>query len=67
MVIPEAGAAMSLPSRGAWIEIQVDGEEILVQQLVAPLAGSVDRNANGDTSVMRNNASLPSRGAWIEI
>ena len=34
---------MSLPSRGAWIEINVRGVRHQKRQ-VAPLAGSVDRN-----------------------
>src|SRR5699024_4948804 len=45
VVIPEAGAAMSLPSRGAWIEISIS-RAASVRGPVAPLAGSVDRNAD---------------------
>ena len=35
--------------------------------LVAPLAGSVDRNMGTDLMAARDEGSLPSRGAWIEI
>ena len=35
--------------------------------LVAPLAGSVDRNSKNKNPHPCSNASLPSRGAWIEI
>ena len=36
-------ASMSLPSRGAWIEIALKGISD-AKDAVAPLAGSVDRN-----------------------
>ena len=35
--------------------------------LVAPLAGSVDRNTDGSMYYGEWIMSLPSRGAWIEI
>ena len=35
--------------------------------MVAPLAGSVDRNITTTTTVGAQTASLPSRGAWIEM
>ena len=35
--------------------------------MVAPLAGSVDRNFLGSWMFARYSTSLPSRGAWIEI
>ena len=35
---------MSLPSRGAWIEISRASESPAPLRQVAPLAGSVDRN-----------------------
>ena len=57
---------MSLPSRGAWIEIYL-ASLYLFTQLVAPLAGSVDRNAFNGLHTLYNGQSLPSRGAWIEI
>ena len=60
-----SGCETSLPSRGAWIEIN-DLLERCGQFCVAPLAGSVDRNslrADGAGVAL----SLPSRGAWIEI
>ena len=58
---------LSLPSRGAWIEIVPRGTLQPDAAAVAPLAGSVDRNytvaaANGTAC-----PSLPSRGAWIEM
>ena len=36
-------------------------------KLVAPLAGSVDRNRRGHQRGQPDRGSLPSRGAWIEI
>ena len=57
---------MSLPSRGAWIEIR-EGAAAARQQDVAPLAGSVDRNPFACKDVVLVLGSLPSRGAWIEI
>ena len=60
-------APASLPSRGAWIEIhKVDPEEPAVY-IVAPLAGSVDRNGICGKTVDSASKSLPSRGAWIEM
>src|SRR5699024_10689939 len=57
---------MSLPSRGAWIEIhRADRPERAGP--VAPLAGSVDRNLWCILLGARDMVSLPSRGAWIEI
>ena len=35
--------------------------------LVAPLAGSVDRNTPADGTFELTDMSLPSRGAWIEM
>ena len=43
MVVSLGHLSRSLPSRGAWIEINVFGG-IRIPQKVAPLAGSVDRN-----------------------
>ena len=57
---------MSLPSRGAWIEINVRGVRHQKRQ-VAPLAGSVDRNLRCVLDFDSAPRSLPSRGAWIEI
>ena len=37
------------------------------QVKVAPLTGSVDRNAVVDRELEPLTGSLPSRGAWIEI
>ena len=56
----------SLPSRGAWIEI-LRPVPRMPAQLVAPLAGSVDRNLANWASSAGQALSLPSRGAWIEI
>ena len=36
-------------------------------KVVAPLAGSVDRNFGEDEATARRMVSLPSRGAWIEM
>ena len=57
---------LSLPSRGAWIEIGRWVEEHKAD-IVAPLAGSVDRNAYARLPPRLALLSLPSRGAWIEI
>ena len=57
----------SLPSRGAWIEILNVVSGILVNRMVAPLAGSVDRNPYLTYDLVTSAWSLPSRGAWIEI
>ena len=56
----------SLPSRGAWIEMRLKMCWTL-SRMVAPLAGSVDRNIDRLAKTVRKPASLPSRGAWIEI
>ena len=56
----------SLPSRGAWIEI-ANCRPAASLWPVAPLAGSVDRNAGGSFGPAQTLSSLPSRGAWIEI
>ena len=56
----------SLPSRGAWIEI-ADASADPAAACVAPLAGSVDRNALGGQRINVDVVSLPSRGAWIEM
>ena len=58
---------MSLPSRGAWIEIYCQRVFGRLGAQVAPLAGSVDRNVKMDELVPLARVSLPSRGAWIEI
>ena len=57
---------MSLPSRGAWIEISTAPAPSL-EVVVAPLAGSVDRNIQPTMAEDSYQKSLPSRGAWIEI
>ena len=57
---------MSLPSRGAWIEIGSNYPPPRTQK-VAPLAGSVDRNILYHDGRQRPDLSLPSRGAWIEM
>ena len=43
--LPVATVKKSLPSRGAWIEIMAIAMEI-APAVVAPLAGSVDRNSD---------------------
>ena len=56
---------MSLPSRGAWIEILLSR---LINQAIQSLPS---RGAWIEISIYKiisnNNKSLPSRGAWIEI
>ena len=59
-------ATWSLPSRGAWIEMISDYTRYDLEY-VAPLAGSVDRNAERMEKQVKPWMSLPSRGAWIEI
>ena len=58
--------ARSLPSRGAWIEISFFKQYIRLS-VVAPLAGSVDRNFHDQAFDSLFVPSLPSRGAWIEM
>ena len=57
---------MSLPSRGAWIEMVLFAAR-LMRSSVAPLTGSVDRNIGATRWCKGAGTSLPSRGAWIEI
>ena len=57
---------LSLPSRGAWIEIAIMLPSRMMLR-VAPLAGSVDRNFGNKNTTTSQTGSLPSRGAWIEI
>ena len=59
-------AELSLPSRGAWIEIK-NAIKYMAETHVAPLTGSVDRNTGGVLAQAGHVQSLPSRGAWIEI
>ena len=61
-----ASTQASLPSRGAWIEIKSYYHNRAFYP-VAPLAGSVDRNAVFQLDAAGPGESLPSRGAWIEI
>ena len=49
---------MSLPSRGAWIEIILT-TQILCVQHVAPLTGSVDRNIAWNTGTQRIQSRSP--------
>ena len=53
---------LSLPSRGAWIEINQFFKQ-LQDAGVAPLAGSVDRNWHKLIYRLYSSGSLPSRGA----
>ena len=62
----QAVASVSLPSRGAWIEIGRFWKYTRLSP-VAPLAGSVDRNRVYCKVGLPGLRSLPSRGAWIEI
>ena len=57
----------SLPSRGAWIEMELLEALGVASFGVAPLAGSVDRNGVQVLPITDDQLSLPSRGAWIEI
>ena len=47
---------LSLPSRGAWIEILAAAVPV-ISPLVAPLAGSVDRNVDVATRRYVNNVA----------
>ena len=60
------GLDMSLPSRGAWIEIIIFRKIAHSSFSVAPLTGSVDRNSRKMWKSCPAT-SLPSRGAWIEM
>ena len=57
---------MSLPTRGAWIEI-IHKFKKSKKDRVAPHAGSVDRNPRLAVYGVVQGLSLPTRGAWIEI
>src|SRR5699024_8360 len=57
---------LSLPLRGAWIEI-LNSVSTPPVSCVAPLAGSVDRNWTTPFYRTCKVPSLPLRGAWIEI
>ena len=56
---------LSLPMRGAWIEIiELEGGEPLLQSL--PMRGAWIEIASA-SSATNSAKSLPMRGAWIEI
>ena len=57
---------LSLPPRGAWIEILQNSLYASFCR-VAPPTGSVDRNARRTDYSYISTRSLPPRGAWIEI
>ena len=57
----------SFPTRGAWIEIVPLWQTEEYKAIVAPHAGSVDRNAYNAAKIDDGNRSLPTRGAWIEM
>ena len=58
---------MSLPSRGAWIEIFLDAVQRDVEHLSLPSRGAwIEMYQMMDHS-RQASQSLPSRGAWIEI
>ena len=58
--------SLSLPTRGAWIEMWMN-LSLMVKTIVAPHAGSVDRNHSFVNNYFAKILSLPTRGAWIEI
>ena len=66
IVVPFDHISMSLPARGAWIEI-FDAPELEKKDFVAPREGSVDRNTLSASISLSIVMSLPARGAWIEI
>ena len=53
---------MSLPSRGAWIEMETTGYSGQ-HRAVAPLAGSVDRNLNNAMATINNAKVAPLAGS----
>ena len=64
-IIALSGAIMSLPVRGAWIEIKSDKRE-LIEALSLPVRGAwIEISAVALSQKIV--ASLPVRGAWIEI
>ena len=63
--IPLLIDAASLPVRGAWIEIVMDGY-VLTSDLSLPVRGAWIEIIAG-TRTAKRNGSLPVRGAWIEI
>ena len=54
---------MSLPSRGAWIEMATEHGYILGLAVVAPLAGSVDRNLGNLVGAATANRVAPLAGS----
>ena len=57
---------MSLPSRGAWIEMDMAQDMLVNGSGRSPRGGrGLKFTLSGQTE--GENASLPSRGAWIEI
>ena len=57
---------MSLPSRGAWIEIN-PGDTFYKYQLSLPSRGAWIEIADEVVKLIDGAVSLPSRGAWIEM
>ena len=55
---PKKARPLSLPSRGAWIEIGL-GSILGIGGAVAPLTGSVDRNLIGIARPMRRSSRSP--------
>ena len=58
---------MSLPVRGAWIEIYIWTNKTLSKFLSLPVRGAWIEISPPDFRKTKPGASLPVRGAWIEI
>ena len=58
---------MSLPPRGAWIEIKSPGIPFLVSPLSLPPRGAWIEILPAGDGFRSGRLSLPPRGAWIEM
>ena len=58
---------MSLPVRGAWIEIKSDKRELIEALSSLPVRGAWIEILVGVNSAPLAVPSLPVRGAWIEM
>ena len=58
----QIGYLLSLPSRGAWIEMSTSWT-LLPLTMVAPLAGSVDRNHKGAVPRLHPGPGAPLAGS----
>ena len=58
---------VSLPVRGAWVEISHFAGTLQYRQPSLPVRGAWVEIALGSVSIHAQNVSLPVRGAWVEM